>query len=46
MKDRLVALQILRGIAALMIVIGHATVFVGTAAAVELFFITSGFIIL
>lgn len=46
MKDRLVALQILRGLAALMIVIGHATVFVGTAAAVELFFIISGFIMM
>ena len=46
MKEKLVAPQILRGGAALLIVIGHATVLVGTAFAVELFFIISGFMMM
>ena len=46
MKEKLIAPQIMRGVAAILIVIGHATVLVGSAAAVELFFIISGFMMM
>lgn len=46
MNERLISLQVLRGVAATLVVIGHGTLFRGTPVAAELFFLISGFIMM
>lgn len=46
MKEKLIALQVVRAVAATLVVIGHATTFLGASVAAELFFIISGFVMM
>lgn len=46
MKEKLIALQVLRAVAATLVVIGHSTTFLGASMAAELFFMISGFVMM